>query len=306
MARSIWTACVVVCAISLVACSASTGEHLGESSARVDTYPECGAVQTTIDGIEARSNAMNGNPDDCDADGTKANSKDAVGERWQCVELAQRYFSQHFKIDLRGMAHVGGAKDFCTMSATGRVSVHAKDSGYTPVHGDLLVMTGGTYGHVAVIDTVGDGTVGVVEQNASAGGRATHALTEKAIGCFIHAAPPPPPDPENPCATQTNSYDAWYCGGHDGVTGERSSRFHCVGHKTVASEFCSSGCNETSDLGDDTCAVSTSGESCDCNGTYVDGSLSSSHTCGRVICGSGGDLLICRPWGYSDAGTTCL
>ncbi len=306
MARSIWTACVVVCAISAVACSASTGEHLGESSARIDDYPECGAVQTTIDGIEAGSNAKNGNYLNCDEDGTHANSNDSVGSRWQCVELAQRYFAQHFNIDLRGATQVNSAAQFCDKTYGGRLSLHKADSDYVPVHGDLVVMTTGTDGHVAVIDTVTDGKIGIVEQNASAGGRATKDRTDKGIGCFIHAAPPPPPDPENPCATQTNSYDAWYCGGNDGVMGDRSSRFHCVGHKTVASEFCSSGCNANPGLADDVCAVSTSGESCDCNGTYVDGSQSSSHTCGRVICGSGGDLLICRPWGYSDAGMKCL
>ncbi len=70
------------------------------------------------------------------------------GTEWQCVELAQRLYN----------------KRSWYIPAPGDMIIHA----YTPAHSD---------GHVSVVDYVAGGVVHVVEQNASATGKASYNLS---------------------------------------------------------------------------------------------------------------------------------
>ncbi|MEI8080609.1 MAG: CHAP domain-containing protein, partial [Actinomycetes bacterium] len=90
------------------------------------------------------------------------------GGGWQCVELAARLYA------VKGWGAIwaggnGGAQYLPEGSPW--LTFFANGSGYTPVPGDLVVETGGTYGHVSVVDAVVGQVIRTVEQNAAVSGR---------------------------------------------------------------------------------------------------------------------------------------
>ncbi len=105
------------------------------------------------------------------------------GTEWQCVELAQRLYNKrgwyagtHFKYGVQYIQHAYQIYDNASslgfirhangdgIPAPGDMIIHA----YTPAHSD---------GHVSVVDYVAGGVVHVVEQNASATGKASYNLS---------------------------------------------------------------------------------------------------------------------------------
>ena len=106
----------------------------------------------------------------------------AVGMKWQCVELAQRFYQSQGWHEGR-FAGVGIAANIYTnASSLGMTKqVNGQVSGIAP--GDMVIhdtINGGA-GHVAIVDSISGSTVHVVEQNGSSTGRATYTLAGKTL-----------------------------------------------------------------------------------------------------------------------------
>ena len=101
------------------------------------------------------------------------------GTEWQCVELAQRLYSQRgwysghiFPNTLHAFQIYDNARSLGFVA-------HANGDGI-PVPGDMIVHFGTNAfpdGHVSIVDTVVGNVVNVVEQNASASGKAQYTLS---------------------------------------------------------------------------------------------------------------------------------
>ena len=190
---------------ALAGCAAQTGdEHERSTEAAA-----CGTALAEVDGIWAYSNGW------AQTTGDSCAGWLATGYGYQCVELAQRYM--HDRFGIATIWPVSAAKQMCG-SHPGGITTHWVGDGYPPVHGDLVVFTQGTWGHVAVVNETWDGGLSIVEQNNSAGGTGT--LTGNAssgftrgygtVGCFLHAdsndaAPPPPPPPPDTSGASCDS-----------------------------------------------------------------------------------------------------
>ena len=133
----------------------------------------CGAVLTTFDGVPAYSNGGDQGTGSCCAGNI------ATGCAYQCVELVQRYF--HIKHGLAPIWPVAYAKQMCSSHPSG-----VRTTNY-PRQGDAVVFNwaGSEYGHTAIVVSVADGVVNVVEQNASPTGRGTWKVA--AVECYLSA-----------------------------------------------------------------------------------------------------------------------
>ncbi len=301
MLRASWGTFALAClTVVVAACSSAPTENLGENGAKVSEWPKCGDAMTTIDGVPAKSNGGVDFSTDCDAEVTQD------GERWQCVELAHRYFRVQFGISLKpASGKYGGAVEMCDNVQHG-VDVHMGTTDYVPVHGDLVIFKAtatNVYGHIAVVDTVADGKMGVVEQNSVPSGRSTHGVSDTSIRCFFHRSAV---NPDNPCATMWRDTNNWFCGDHAGTGGAPDVRFQCQNGVTVASKICASGCTPNESAGPDLCAGDdTQGKSCDCTTTTIDGTAVHTNVCGRALCGSSRYIQYCNANGFEDRGEPC-
>ncbi len=132
-------------------------------------------------GVDVRSNGQYQNTGtECKPGGEVYNlsaNPPQYGYGWQCVELVNRLYNTKGwsgKLILTG----GAAKNLYSDAANGKfahLTAHANGSGYKPVPGDIIVHSNGTYGHVAVVDSVSGGTLHSVEENASGSGRNSYA-----------------------------------------------------------------------------------------------------------------------------------
>ena len=101
---------------------------------------------------------------------------------YQCVELFERL------INARGWYHgiagagIHGANQLFGAVPSSAFDKHSNGSGYIPVPGDAVIFAGGEFGHVAIVDFVAAGHVGLVEQNASASGRTTISISGSTLG----------------------------------------------------------------------------------------------------------------------------
>jgi hypothetical protein len=91
---------------------------------------------------------------------------------YQCVELVNRL------ITTRGWSPsiYGNGVDFWANARTTYFDKHPDNSGYQPVPGDIVVWSGHTWGHVAVVNVNSGGALQVVEQNASANGYGSYPI----------------------------------------------------------------------------------------------------------------------------------
>jgi len=113
-----------------------------------------------------------------------------VGLRYQCVEFVKRYYLEHF--DHRMPNSYGHAKDFFdTTLADGAYNQDrgllqfTNPSATRPRIGDILVLdawTGNSFGHVAIVSSVEDDEVEVIQQNTRST-RTTYDL-ERAAGLW--------------------------------------------------------------------------------------------------------------------------
>ena len=108
----------------------------------------CGTTMSSFNGVAAYSNGA----DQCS--GYSCNGYGTYGYRYQCVELAQRYFAIKYGIT---PIWYDNAIDMCNSYPSG-VSITSN-----PKPGDLIVLSNPPYGHVAVITAVGSSIVNVIE-----------------------------------------------------------------------------------------------------------------------------------------------
>jgi surface antigen len=86
------------------------------------------------------------------------------GYKYQCVEYVNRYFVvAKGKSNMKG---TGNAKDYCSGRPSG-VTVYTNTNATKPATGDFLVSNGGTYGHIAIVRSVGSSSISVIHQNWS-------------------------------------------------------------------------------------------------------------------------------------------
>lgn len=92
-----------------------------------------------------------------------------------CGELAVRLYAAKGWGSIR--AGYAGVQTLPRYSSG--VKFHRNGSGYVPVPGDIVVESGGAYGHVAIVDRVTKNKVITVEQNASPSGWHTYSWNAK-------------------------------------------------------------------------------------------------------------------------------
>src|SRR5688572_2573341 len=88
-----------------------------QEQAEVDSYGQelrcdspCGALLTSLDGVEAYSNSPN------QATGASCDGQGPYGLQYQCVEFARRYWVQTFGVRFAG---VRGACNICDLTPSG-------------------------------------------------------------------------------------------------------------------------------------------------------------------------------------------
>jgi surface antigen len=178
-----------------------------QSVAACSGAPACGTVMSTYNDVAAYSNGQyQCTGDSCAGYGT-------YGYRYQCVELAQRYFATKYGTPSVWYAN---AKDMCTTHP----SSVSKTS--NPKGGDAVVFGWGTYGHVAIVTAVHDTTVDVIEQNSSPNGRNTYAKSD--VLCYLTAGG----GSGGSCPGS-----GLYCGG-DGLGKDANDLFYCSGSGATA------------------------------------------------------------------------
>ena len=112
-----------------------------------------GAALASHRGVTAFSNG--GDSSYCDP-GT-------YGYRYQCVEYVNRFAVE--ALGLRNMRGTGNAKDYAGGGRSGLSWIPNAPGAALPEDGDILVFSGGTYGHVAVCTGSSAGSVNMIQQN---------------------------------------------------------------------------------------------------------------------------------------------
>lgn len=156
----------------------------------------------SYNGIAAKSNGAN------QCTGNSCGGYGTYGSQYQCVELAQRYFAKQY-----GTTPIwyGNAIDLCNTKPSGVVTTK------NPIPGDAVVFNTGSYGHVAIITSIGGGTMNVIEQNSSPTGKNSYS-TSSNIQCYLHAN-----KNSGGCPNA-----GWYCG-DDGLGKSANSLYYCSG-----------------------------------------------------------------------------
>jgi surface antigen len=194
--RTLWRGTLVLAA-SLFGCAEAVDEVETEATALalVTDGPcrESVPANRYIDGIPAYAQCADSaagaiySNNGVDTSTTKL-GPDWVRTQWsggyQCTELAHRYLLFRWKVT---WLPNGNAGEWCNRQPPASSGVVQTD---TPVHGDLMVLAGGSCGagtatgHVNVVDVVDDSRarVTVVEQNMAR--RGTYAIS--CAKCFLH------------------------------------------------------------------------------------------------------------------------
>lgn len=93
-----------------------------------------------------------------------------IGLKYQCVEFVKRYYFQHYQH--RMPDSYGHAVSFFNPTLADGAKNEARDlfqftnpSSSKPKVGDLIVMGGGSYGHVAIVSQVLEDEIELIQQN---------------------------------------------------------------------------------------------------------------------------------------------
>lgn len=138
------------------------GEALGEINngfGGADEPKEIGAVIDSFCGIDAYQNGSN-------VSAVAGNS--AYGYQFQCTELAYRFVCQHYQLCEKKVGSYGNAKKWYgnySDPVLKQLVRYENGGAEPPVPGDVIVWGGGKYGHVAIVKSVQDDFVQVLEQN---------------------------------------------------------------------------------------------------------------------------------------------
>lgn len=102
------------------------------------------------------------------------------GYEFQCVELANRFADRVLGVgNLKGSGH---AKDYTGKQIGGLEWVANGTAAAPPADGDIIVFTGGSYGHIGVIRSGSETSVEMLHQNWGSSGLATLGVTQTARG----------------------------------------------------------------------------------------------------------------------------
>ncbi len=122
-----------------------------------------GSVIDTFCGIDAYQNGPN-------ISATHGSSP--YGWKHQCTEYAYRFTCQHYAMCEKKVGKYGNAKAWWTNFSDPvfkQLERHPNNGTEPPRPGDILVFDGKQYGHVAIIKSVDEGSVHVIEQNVYKG-----------------------------------------------------------------------------------------------------------------------------------------
>ncbi|WP_147372922.1 CHAP domain-containing protein, partial [Calidithermus terrae] len=121
----------------------------------------------SLDGVEGFYHGLA----EGDSYGPNYLNKIYMGQKWQCVEFARRYYWLIYGHTLDALGRSGGAIKMYTeglkdgeMGYSG-LTQYLNGSPTKPRKGDLMVFATGSYGHVAVVAEVSDKHVTVAQQN---------------------------------------------------------------------------------------------------------------------------------------------
>jgi hypothetical protein len=97
-----------------------------------------------------------------------------IGQKYQCVEFVKRYYYEYLNHKMPDS--YGHAKDFFNPNvADGKLNKQRNLMQYTngskskPMANDLMVMGGGSHGHVFIVSKVFDDEVEIIQQNPGPG-----------------------------------------------------------------------------------------------------------------------------------------
>jgi hypothetical protein len=111
-----------------------------------------------------------------------SDGSDGGDGHYQCVELFERFINtEGWYHGIAGAGIIGASQLFNAVPSSA-FDKHPNGSGYVPVPGDAVIFSGLTYGHVAIVDSVSNGHVDLVEQNASPSGRTTISISGSTLG----------------------------------------------------------------------------------------------------------------------------
>lgn len=118
------------------------------------------------------------------------------GEKWQCVEFVKRFY---YEVKGHRMPDIlGNAKDFFDPAVPQGKLNHRRGllqfrngGNVRPEVDDLLVFTGGKYGHVAIISVVNEDSIEIIQQNVTGHSRQILPMTIKKAHYYIGTTNPP-------------------------------------------------------------------------------------------------------------------
>jgi surface antigen len=83
------------------------------------------------------------------------------GKKWQCVEYVNRFYAEVYGLKIEG----GDAKHYFRRAAAKGLLAFPNGQAAPPEPGDILCSEGGPWGHVAIVRSVGEGEVHIIQQN---------------------------------------------------------------------------------------------------------------------------------------------
>lgn len=139
------------------------------TSKDLKSAPPCGTELSSFNGIAAYSNGDNqGTGDSCQG-------WSATGLDYQCVEYTQRYFNSIYGV--APVWPVNFAFEMCSSYPAGVAPTSVAAAGFG------VVFNWPPYGHTAVVTSVGDGVITVIEQNGSPSGENQYAMDQ--VLCYL-------------------------------------------------------------------------------------------------------------------------
>ncbi len=140
----------------------------------------CASTIASYKGVPARSNGT------YPYGSCQGNS--VYGLQYQCVEYVRRFYHRVKGIETRdgmtGKLWAGDAKNYFKTAEAKGLNAFKNGGSTAPLPDDIIVFKGGPYGHVAIITSVANDHIEVIEQNFSQHGTgilpydsATHTVT---------------------------------------------------------------------------------------------------------------------------------
>ncbi|MDG1174503.1 MAG: CHAP domain-containing protein [Flavobacteriales bacterium] len=161
--------------LAIIAFGAFQGnKYLSKNSAFV-----FGQAIDSLNGVEVFYNGETGN-----VKGRTTIDGYNIGLKYQCVEFVKRYYFEHYKHRMPNS--YGHAKSFFDpMVSDGKMNVARNLLQFTnpsiskPQVGDLIVMDGGNYGHVAIVSEVFENEIEIIQQNPGKRGNSRERIDLK-------------------------------------------------------------------------------------------------------------------------------